>query len=132
MRWLKAVAGAATVAPIVIVLRLLSVSYAGIAAPLLLLDVVVVARGGHTGLSRRGVARASLHARRGVCQTPSRGSVDEPFPIGDDERTRRGLLPRPPRSPTLRRTAVIVCVLAAGTASAADPPVDFARRDRLS
>ena len=44
MRWLKCVAAAATVAPIVIVLRLLSVSYAGIAAPLLLLDVVVVAR----------------------------------------------------------------------------------------
>ncbi len=33
-----------TVAPIIIALRLLSVSYAGIAAPLLLLDVVVVAR----------------------------------------------------------------------------------------
>jgi K+-sensing histidine kinase KdpD len=44
MRWLKCVAAAATVAPFVIVLRLLSVSYAGIAAPLLLLDVVVVAR----------------------------------------------------------------------------------------
>jgi K+-sensing histidine kinase KdpD len=38
------VAAAVTVAPIVIALRLLSVSYAGIAAPLLLLDVVVVAR----------------------------------------------------------------------------------------
>jgi K+-sensing histidine kinase KdpD len=44
MRWLKCVAAAATVAPFVLVLRLLSVSYAGIAAPLLLLDVVVVAR----------------------------------------------------------------------------------------
>src|SRR6059058_3558203 len=44
MRWLKYIAAAATVAPIVIVLRLLSVSFAGIAAPLLLLDVVVVAR----------------------------------------------------------------------------------------
>jgi K+-sensing histidine kinase KdpD len=44
MRWPKYLAAAATVAPIVIVLRLLSVSYAGIAAPLLLLDVVVVAR----------------------------------------------------------------------------------------
>jgi K+-sensing histidine kinase KdpD len=44
VRWLKPVAAAVTVAPIVIVLRLLSVSYAGIAAPLLLLDVVVVAR----------------------------------------------------------------------------------------
>ena len=44
MRWLKPVAAAVTVAPIVIALRLLSVSYAGIAAPLLLLDVVVVAR----------------------------------------------------------------------------------------
>ena len=49
MRWLKYVAAAVTVAPIVIVLRLLSVSYAGIAAPLLLLDVVVVARLWGTG-----------------------------------------------------------------------------------
>jgi K+-sensing histidine kinase KdpD len=44
MRWLKYLLAAVTVAPIVIVLRLLSVSFAGIAAPLLLLDVVVVAR----------------------------------------------------------------------------------------
>ena len=49
VRWLKYVAAAVTVAPIVIVLRLLSVSYAGIAAPLLLLDVVAVARLGGTG-----------------------------------------------------------------------------------
>ena len=49
MRWLKYVAAAVTVAPIVIVLRLASVSYAGIAAPLLLLDVVVVARLWGTG-----------------------------------------------------------------------------------
>ena len=49
MRWLKYVTAAATVAPIVTVLRLLSVSYAGIAAPLLLLDVVVVARLWGTG-----------------------------------------------------------------------------------
>ena len=49
MRWLKYVAAAVTVAPIVLVLRLLSVSYAGIAAPLLLLDVVVVARLWGTG-----------------------------------------------------------------------------------
>src|SRR5512132_642561 len=49
MRWLKCIAAAATVAPFVIVLRLLSVSYAGIAAPLLLLDVVVVARLWGTG-----------------------------------------------------------------------------------
>lgn len=49
MRWLKLAAGAVTVAPIVIALRLLSVSYAGIAAPLLLLDVVVVARLWGTG-----------------------------------------------------------------------------------
>jgi len=49
MRWLKPVAAAVTVAPIVIALRLLSVSYAGIAAPLLLLDVVVVARLWGTG-----------------------------------------------------------------------------------
>ena len=49
MRWLKYVAAAVTVAPIVIALRLASVSYAGIAAPLLLLDVVVVARLWGTG-----------------------------------------------------------------------------------
>jgi K+-sensing histidine kinase KdpD len=49
MRWVKYLAAAATVAPIVIVLRLLSVSYAGIAAPLLLLDVVIVARLWGTG-----------------------------------------------------------------------------------
>ena len=49
MRWLKLAAGALTVAPIVIALRLLSISYAGIAAPLLLLDVVVVARLWGTG-----------------------------------------------------------------------------------
>jgi K+-sensing histidine kinase KdpD len=49
MRWAKYVAAAATVAPIVIALRLLSVSFAGIAAPLLLLDVVVVARLWGTG-----------------------------------------------------------------------------------
>jgi K+-sensing histidine kinase KdpD len=44
MRWLKCVAAAVTVAPIVAVLSLASVSYTGVAAPLLLLDVVVVAR----------------------------------------------------------------------------------------
>ena len=49
MRWLKYVAAAATVAPIVLALRLLSVSFAGVAAPLLLLDVVVVARLWGTG-----------------------------------------------------------------------------------
>ena len=49
MRWLKWVAAAVTVAPIVIVLRLASVSYAGVAAPLLLLDVVIVARLWGTG-----------------------------------------------------------------------------------
>jgi hypothetical protein len=49
MRWFKGLAAAATVAPIVIVLRLLSVSYAGVAAPLLFLDVVVVARLWGTG-----------------------------------------------------------------------------------
>jgi K+-sensing histidine kinase KdpD len=41
---LKYLAAAMTVTPIILVLRLLSVSYAGIAAPLLLLDVVLVAR----------------------------------------------------------------------------------------
>jgi len=40
---------AATVAPIVALLRVASVSYAGVAAPLLLLDVVVVARFWGTG-----------------------------------------------------------------------------------
>ena len=49
MRWLKYVAAAVTVAPIVIALRLASVSYAGVAAPLLLLDVVIVARLWGTG-----------------------------------------------------------------------------------
>jgi two-component system sensor histidine kinase KdpD len=49
VRWAKYAAAAATVAPIVMVLRLLSVSFAGIAAPLLLLDVVVVARLWGTG-----------------------------------------------------------------------------------
>jgi K+-sensing histidine kinase KdpD len=43
VRWLKYAAAAATVAPIVALLRLASVSYAGVAAPLLLLDVVIVA-----------------------------------------------------------------------------------------
>ena len=43
MRWLKYAAAAMTVAPIVALLRLASVSYAGVAAPLLLLDVVIVA-----------------------------------------------------------------------------------------
>ena len=44
MRALRFVAAALTVAPIVMMLRLAAVSYAGVAAPLLLLDVVVVAR----------------------------------------------------------------------------------------
>ena len=43
MRWLKFAAAALTVAPIVVLLTLASVSYAGVAAPLLLLDVVIVA-----------------------------------------------------------------------------------------
>jgi two-component system sensor histidine kinase KdpD len=49
VRWLKYVAAAVTVGPIVVALRLASVSYAGVAAPLLLLDVVVVARLWGTG-----------------------------------------------------------------------------------
>jgi K+-sensing histidine kinase KdpD len=49
VRWLKYVAAAITVGPIVVALRLASVSYAGVAAPLLLLDVVVVARLWGTG-----------------------------------------------------------------------------------
>jgi len=44
MRWRSFVAASATVAAIVVVLRSMSVESAGIAAPLLLLDVVVVAR----------------------------------------------------------------------------------------
>ncbi len=49
MRWLKYLAAAVTVAPIIIVLRLASVSDAGVAAPLLLLFVVIVARLWGTG-----------------------------------------------------------------------------------
>ena len=49
VRVLKYVVAAATVAPIVVVLRLASVSYAGVAAPLLLLDVLAVARLWGTG-----------------------------------------------------------------------------------
>ena len=49
MRWLKYAAAASTVAPIVAFLLLASVSYAGVAAPLLLLDVVIVARLWGTG-----------------------------------------------------------------------------------
>jgi two-component system sensor histidine kinase KdpD len=49
VRALKYVAAAITVAPIVLMLRLAAVSYAGVAAPLLLLDVVVVARLWGTG-----------------------------------------------------------------------------------
>jgi K+-sensing histidine kinase KdpD len=49
VRWLKFVLAASTVAPIVALLRVASVSYAGVAAPLLLLDVVVVARFWGTG-----------------------------------------------------------------------------------
>ena len=49
VRRLKYVAAAVTVAPIVIVLRLASVSSACVAAPLLLLDDVVVARLWGTG-----------------------------------------------------------------------------------
>src|SRR5881396_2677817 len=44
VRGLKYIGAALTVGPIVAVLRLASVGYAGVAAPLLLLDVVVVAR----------------------------------------------------------------------------------------
>jgi len=49
VRWLKYAAAASTVAPIVAFLLLASVSYAGVAAPLLLLDVVIVARLWGTG-----------------------------------------------------------------------------------
>jgi len=44
VRWLKFLGAAATVGAIVLCLELASVSYAGVAAPLLLLDVVVIAR----------------------------------------------------------------------------------------
>ena len=61
MRWLKYLAAAVTVAPIVLALRLASVSYAGIAAPLLLLDVVVVARfwGAGSALAAAGTGAAA-------------------------------------------------------------------------
>jgi K+-sensing histidine kinase KdpD len=49
VRVLKYVAAAVTVAPIVAALRLASVAYTGVAAPLLLLDVVIVARLWGTG-----------------------------------------------------------------------------------
>jgi two-component system sensor histidine kinase KdpD len=49
VRWFKFAVAALTVAPIVALLRVASVSYAGVAAPLLLLDVVVVARFWGTG-----------------------------------------------------------------------------------
>jgi len=49
VRPLKYVAAALTVAPIVLVLRLAALSYAGVAAPLLLLDVVIAARLWGTG-----------------------------------------------------------------------------------
>jgi K+-sensing histidine kinase KdpD len=49
VRSFKYAAAALTVAPIVALLRVASVSYAGVAAPLLLLDVVVVARFWGTG-----------------------------------------------------------------------------------
>ncbi|MBI3490665.1 MAG: PAS domain-containing sensor histidine kinase [Acidobacteria bacterium] len=44
MRWLKYVAAAVTIGVIVVAIRLASFSNAGIAAPLMLLDVVIVAR----------------------------------------------------------------------------------------
>jgi K+-sensing histidine kinase KdpD len=44
VRWLKFFAAAATVGAIVACLELASVSFAGVAAPLLLLDVVIIAR----------------------------------------------------------------------------------------
>jgi len=49
VRVLRYLAAALTVAPIVVALELASVGYAGVAAPLLLLDVVVVARLWGTG-----------------------------------------------------------------------------------
>jgi K+-sensing histidine kinase KdpD len=60
VRWLKYVAAAATVVPIVTVLRLASVSDSGIAAPLLLLDVVLVARFGGTGPALVAAASGAL------------------------------------------------------------------------
>jgi len=61
VRWLKIAAGALTVAPIVALLRLASVSYAGVAAPLLLLDVVIVA-----GLWGTGPALAAAASGAGA------------------------------------------------------------------
>jgi K+-sensing histidine kinase KdpD len=59
VRALKYVAAALTVAPIVLMLRLAAVSYAGVAAPLLLLDVVVAARLWGTGPALGAAAVAS-------------------------------------------------------------------------
>jgi two-component system sensor histidine kinase KdpD len=59
VRALKYLAAAVTVAPIVVALRLASVSYAGVAAPLLLLDVVVVARFWGTGPALVAAASAA-------------------------------------------------------------------------
>jgi K+-sensing histidine kinase KdpD len=59
VRALKFVAAAATVAPIVIVLRLAALSDAGVAAPLLLVDVVVVARFWGTGPALVAAASAA-------------------------------------------------------------------------
>src|SRR5919202_2752134 len=49
MRAVKWIVGALTVAPTVLALQPAAVSYAGVAAPLLLLDVVIVARLWGTG-----------------------------------------------------------------------------------
>ena len=51
-----------TVAPIVALLRLASVSYAGVAAPLLLLDVVIVARLWGTGPACCGASGAGAYS----------------------------------------------------------------------
>src|SRR5947208_810339 len=60
VRGLKYIGAALTVGPIVAVLRLASVSYAGVAAPLLLLDVVVVARLWGTGPALIAAASALI------------------------------------------------------------------------
>ena len=64
VRRLKYIAAAVTVAPIVAALRLASVSYAGVAAPLLLLDVVVVARFWGTGPALIAAASGAGAERR--------------------------------------------------------------------
>ena len=85
---------ALTVAPIVALLRLASVSYAGVAAPLLLLDVVIVARSGHRARAARGLDRrrwrspiTSSRPSASASRTRTTGSPSSPS--RDRDRRRR-------------------------------------------